>query len=53
MMLSEQPDRFKEEVQAILRRHARAVNTMAERGMALGLWECLSLKHQGLAQRHQ
>ena len=33
MMLSEQPDRFKVEVQATLRRHAQAVNTMTERGM--------------------
>ena len=32
-MLSEEPERFKEEVQATLRRHASAVNTMAERGM--------------------
>ena len=32
-MLSEEPERFKSEVQATLRRHAAAVNTMAERGM--------------------
>ena len=32
-MLSEDPERFKEEVQATLRRHASAINTMAERGM--------------------
>ncbi len=32
-MLSEEPDRFKKEVQATLRRHASAINTMAERGM--------------------
>jgi urocanate hydratase len=32
-MMSAEPDRFKEEVQATLRRHADAVNTMAERGM--------------------
>jgi urocanate hydratase len=33
LMLSEQPDLFKKEVQATLRRHASAINTMAERGM--------------------
>ena len=32
-MLSEEPERFKKEVQATLRRHASAINTMAERGM--------------------
>ena len=32
-MLSEEPERFKSEVQATLRRHAAAINTMAERGM--------------------
>ena len=32
-MLSTHPDQFKLEVQATLRRHADAVNTMAERGM--------------------
>ena len=32
-MLSEDPERFKQEVQATLRRHASAINTMAERGM--------------------
>lgn len=32
-MMSAEPDRFKEEVQATLRRHADAVNTMVERGM--------------------
>ncbi len=32
-MLSENPEGFKEEVQETLRRHAKAVNTMAERGM--------------------
>ena len=32
-MLSEEPERFKSEVQSTLRRHAAAVNTMAERGM--------------------
>jgi len=32
-MLSEDPEGFKEEVQETLRRHAKAVNTMAERGM--------------------
>lgn len=33
LMLSEQPEQFKKEVQATLRRHATAINTMAERGM--------------------
>jgi len=33
LMLSEQPEKFKQEVQATLRRHASAINTMAERGM--------------------
>ena len=32
-MLSEDPDLFRSEVQATLRRHAAAINTMAERGM--------------------
>ena len=32
-MLSSSPDQFKTEVQATLRRHANAVNIMAERGM--------------------
>ncbi len=32
-MLSSSPDQFKAEVQATLRRHANAVNIMAERGM--------------------
>ena len=32
-MLSEEPERFRKEVQATLRRHASAINTMAERGM--------------------
>jgi urocanate hydratase len=32
-MLSEQPDQFKLEVQATLRRHAAAINHMADRGM--------------------
>ena len=32
-MLSEEPERFKKEVQATLRHHASAINTMAERGM--------------------
>ena len=38
-MLSEEPERFKSEVQATLRRHAAAVNTMAERDVFLGLME--------------
>ena len=32
-MLSEDPARFRSEVQSTLRRHAAAINTMAERGM--------------------
>ena len=32
-MLSENPQQFRTEVQATLRRHAAAINTMAERGM--------------------
>ena len=32
-MLSENPEQFKTEVQSTLRRHAEAINTMAERGM--------------------
>ena len=32
-MLSEEPDQFKQEVQATLRRHANAINAMAQHGM--------------------
>lgn len=32
-MLSQRPEQFKQEVQATLRRHAKAINTMAENGM--------------------
>ena len=32
-MMSENPDLFRSEVQATLRRHAEAINTMADRGM--------------------
>ena len=32
-MLSEEPEQFRKEVQETLRRHAKAVNTMAENGM--------------------
>ena len=32
-MLSRRPEQFKQEVQATLRRHANAINTMAENGM--------------------
>jgi len=32
-MLSEEPEQFKQEVQATLRRHANAINAMAEHGM--------------------
>ena len=38
-MLSEDPARFRSEVQSTLRRHAAAINTMAERGMYF--WDCL------------
>ena len=32
-MMAEEPERFKEEVQATLRRHAAAINILSERGM--------------------